>query len=72
MEHKFPIGLVRDVKTESAAGAAVEHQHLLQLINEPNSRGRVTFSDIARHYVKSELPELPRPHTCTATSRMIS
>jgi integrase len=57
MEHKFPIGLVRDVKTESAAWAAVEHQHLLQLINEPNSRGRVTFSDIARHYVKSELPE---------------
>jgi integrase len=57
VEHKIPIALVRDFKTESAAWAEVEHQHLLPLINEPNLRGRVTFSDIGYHYIKSELPE---------------
>jgi integrase len=57
VEHKIAIGLVRDFKTESAAWAEVERQHLSQQINEPSSRGRVTFSDIAHHYVESELPE---------------
>jgi len=57
VEHKIPIGLVRDLKTESAAWAEVDHQHLLPLINEPDSRGRVTLSDIAHHYVETELPE---------------
>jgi integrase len=56
VEHKIPIGLVRDLKTESAAWAEVERQHLSQHINEPTSRGRVTFADIAHHYVESELP----------------
>src|SRR6266852_6782294 len=57
VEHKMPIGLVRDLKTESAAWAEVERQHIAQQINEPASHGRVQFSDIAHHYVKSELPE---------------
>jgi hypothetical protein len=57
VEHKIPIRLVRDFKTESAAWAEMERQHLSQQINEPVSRGRVTFSAIARHYVQSELPE---------------
>jgi integrase len=57
VEHKIPIGLVRNLKAESAAWAEVERQHLSQQINEPSSRGRVTFSDIAHHYVESELPE---------------
>ncbi len=57
VEHKIPIGLVRDFKTESAAWAEMERQHLSQQINESVSRGRVTFSAIARHYVESELPE---------------
>jgi len=57
VEHKVLIGLVCNFKTESAAWAEVEHQHLLPLINEPNPRGRVTFSDIGHHYIKSELPE---------------
>jgi integrase len=57
VEHKIPIGFVRDFKTESAAWAEVGRQHLSQQINEPASRGRVTFSDIAHHYVESELPE---------------
>ena len=47
VEHKVPIGLVRELRTESAAWAEVEHQRLLQQINEPNSRGRITFSDIS-------------------------
>lgn len=57
VEHKLPIGLVRDFKTESAAWAEVEKQRLSEQINEPNSRGRITFSDLALHYIKSELPE---------------
>src|ERR1035437_7956948 len=57
VEHKISIGLVRDFKTENAAWAEVERQHLSQQINEPATRGRVTFSDIAHHYVESELPE---------------
>jgi len=60
VEHKIPIGLVRDLKTESAAWAEVEHQHLTEQINEPVSRNRVLFLDIAYHYVKSELPERAR------------
>jgi integrase len=57
VEHKIPIGLVRDFKTESAVWAEVQRQHLAQQINEPTSRGRVTFSNIAHHYVERELPE---------------
>jgi integrase len=57
VEHKIPIGLVRDLKTESAAWAEVECQHVSQQINEPTPRGRITFSDIGHHYIKSELPE---------------
>ena len=57
VEHKIRIGLVRDFKTESSAWAEVERQRVAQQINEPASRGRVLFSDIAHHYVNSELPE---------------
>lgn len=57
VEHKLPIGLLRDFKTESSAWAEVENQRLLQQINEPSSRGRVTLTDIGLHYIKSELPE---------------
>jgi hypothetical protein len=57
VEHKIAVGLVRDFRTESAAWAEVERQQLAQQINEPVSRGRVTFSHIAHHYVESELPD---------------
>jgi integrase len=57
VEHKIPVGLVRDLKTESAAWAEVERQHLSEQINEPSSLSRVLFSDIAYHYAKTELPE---------------
>ena len=43
VEHKIPVGLVRDLKTESAAWAEVERQHLAEQINEPTSRNRVLF-----------------------------
>jgi hypothetical protein len=57
VEHKMSVGLVQDFNTESAAWAEVERQQLAQQINERASRGRVLFADIARHYVKNELPE---------------
>jgi integrase len=56
VEHKLPIGLVRELRTESSAWAEVENQRLLQQINEPNSQGRITLSDISLHYIKNELP----------------
>lgn len=56
VEHKLPVGLVRKFKTESAAWAEIENQRLVQQINEPNSRGRITFSDVSLHYLKNELP----------------
>src|ERR1700736_5587689 len=57
VEHKLPIGLVCTFKTESAAWAEVERQQLSQQINERTPRGRVTLSDIALHYVTTELLE---------------
>ena len=54
--HKLPIGLVRDFRTESAVWGEVDNQRLLQQINEPNSHGRTTISDISLHYIKNELP----------------
>jgi integrase len=57
VEHKLAIGLVHNFKTQSAAWAEVERQHIAQQINEPASRDRLLLSDIAQHYVKSELPE---------------
>ena len=60
VEHKIPVGPVRDLKTESAAWAEVERQHLTEQINESSSLIRVLFSDIAYHYIKTELPERAR------------
>lgn len=60
VEHKIPVGTLRDLKTESAAWAEVERQHLSEQINEPSSLSRVLFSDIACHYIKTELPERAR------------
>ena len=57
VEHKIAIGLVHDFKTQSAAWAEVERQHLAQQINQPAPSGRVLFADIARHYIKTELPD---------------
>ncbi len=61
VEHKVPVGLVRDLKSESAAWAEVDRLHLHQQINQPTCRGRVTLGDIAAHYEQNEL--LKRAHT---------
>lgn len=53
VEHKVPVGLVRDFPSKSAAWMAVERQHLH--VNSPDFRGAVKFSDLAEHYIEHEL-----------------
>jgi integrase len=57
VEHTLSVGLVDHLPSESAAWAEVEHQHLNQQINQPGFRGRVTFADLAHHYMQNELSE---------------
>lgn len=68
VEHTLPVGLVRDFASESAAWREVEHQGINQQINQPGFRGRLTFADLAHHYMKNELSEHadtvdPKAHT---------
>jgi len=53
VEHKVPVGLVRDFSSESAAWMEVERQHLN--VNSPDFRGAVKFSDLVEHYIEHEL-----------------
>ncbi len=74
VEHTRAIGLVRDFPGESAAWAEVERQHLH--LNEPEPRGRVTFADLAEHYIQYELGEQsdatnPKSHTTVGGYRRI-
>ena len=55
VQRKFPIGLLKDLPTKSAAWEAVERQHLLP--SQMGSRGAITFADLAWHYVQNELCE---------------
>ena len=76
VEHKIPIGLVCDLPSESAAWAEVTKQHLHSQINQPDFRGRVTFADLARHYMTHELGEQtetvdPKSHTTIAAYKRI-
>jgi hypothetical protein len=48
---------VNDFPTESAAWAEVEKQHLQTQINKSEVLGRVTFADLAQHYITHELGE---------------
>jgi hypothetical protein len=57
VEHALSVGLVHDLPSESAAWAEVERQHLSQQINQPGFQGRVTFADLAHHYMQNELSE---------------
>jgi integrase len=57
VEHTLSVGLVHDFPSESAAWAEVECQHLNQQINQPSFQGRVTFADLAHHYIQNELSE---------------
>jgi integrase len=53
VEHKVPVGLVREFPSESSAWKGVERQHLN--VNTPDFRGAVKFSDLAEHYIAHEL-----------------
>jgi hypothetical protein len=68
VEHTLAVGLVRDFPGESAAWGEVERQHLNQQINQPGFQGRLTFADLAHHYMQNELSEQadtvdPKAHT---------
>jgi integrase len=74
VEHKVAIGLVSNLPSESAAWAEVAKQHLQ--INQPDFKGRVTFGDLAQHYMAHELGEQaeavdPKSHTTIAGYRRI-
>ncbi len=76
VEHKLVVGLVRDFPGESAAWAEVEKQHLQTQINRSDFRGRVTFADLAQHYMRHELGEQteavdPKSHTTIAGYKRI-
>jgi integrase len=55
VERTLPVGLVRDLPSDSQAWAEVEKMHLN--INQPGITGRVTFADLANVYIKHELGE---------------
>jgi integrase len=58
VERTLPIGLARDFPRAHNAWAEVERQQVLsQINNQPHYRGRLTFADLANHYVKHELPK---------------
>jgi len=74
VEHKIAIGLVSSLPSESAAWAEVAKLHLQ--INQPDFKGRVTFGDLAQHYMTHELGEQaeavdPKSHTTIAGYRRI-
>ncbi len=53
VEHKVPVGLVREFPSKSSAWKEVQRQHLN--VNTPDFRGAVKFSDLAEHYIQNEL-----------------
>src|SRR5437660_1995901 len=55
VEHKLPVGLVRNFPTEHSAWEEVQRQHLHLQINKADFKGRVTFGDLAQHYRLHEL-----------------
>ena len=76
VEHKVAVGLVRHFPNESDAWAQVAKQHLHLKINEPDFKGRVTFADLAQHYMQHELAQQaesvdPKSHTTIAGYKRI-
>jgi integrase len=55
VEHKVPIGLLKDFPDKTSAWAEVDRLHLR--LNEVDSLGKVTFADLAHHYAAHELVE---------------
>lgn len=55
VEHKVPIGLLKDFPDKTSAWAEVDKLHLH--LNQVDSLGKVTFADLAHHYSAHELVE---------------
>jgi integrase len=55
VEHKVPIGLVKEFPDKTSAWAEVDKLHLH--LNQVDSLGKVTFADLAHHYSDHELVE---------------
>ena len=71
VEHKLAIGLVQNLPTQSAAWREIEKQHIASQINQGDIRIRITFGDLAQHFMKNELGEQmeavdPKSHTTIA------
>jgi integrase len=64
VENTFPIGLVRDFPTEKAAWREADRLNLRIRINEAPAPGRIRFSGLAEHYLRSDFgPDAMRPKT---------
>jgi integrase len=71
VEHKLTLGLLRNLPSEATAWAEVQRQHLQLQINRTDFKGRVTFGDLAQHYMQHELGNQsetvdPKSHTTIA------
>jgi hypothetical protein len=55
VEHKVPIGLLKDFPNKTSARAEVDKLHLP--LNQVDARGKVSFADLAHHYAGQELVE---------------
>jgi hypothetical protein len=55
VEHKVPIGLLKDFPDKTSAWAEVDKLHLH--LNQVDSLGKITFADLAHHYSDHELVE---------------
>jgi integrase len=74
VENKIPIGLVKNFPSKASAWREVERQHLH--INDADFKARVTFADLANHYIKYELGEqtesvAPKSHTTIGGYRRV-
>ena len=74
VEKKVSIGLVKKLPSKASAWREVERQHLH--INETDLKTRMTFADLAEHYMKHELGEQtesvsPKSHTTIGAYRRV-
>ncbi len=64
VENTLPVGLVRDFPTEKAAWREVDKLGLLLRVNDIPETGRIHFSALAEHYLRSDLgSDAVRPKT---------
>jgi integrase len=55
VERTVAVALVDDIPSESGAWAEVERQRLHERMNKTEFRGKITFGDLAAHYMLHEL-----------------